>query len=201
MGRPSHVYVERAGHRLRLRGTSRIENVGDGPMELRGHRTGSREMDVTQVVRGRGGGRILWNSRGELYFKHIPGQGGYWKLRDAAALEVWSLRPDGGLDHPVRRSPKVAYCLRDLVRQAHPPAGAPGGRVYPGCNQNPGKRSVTLGTSVGWIDRYPSSYYEQYVDVTGLRGRFAFVMRADPSDVLMERDESDNAAWVYVTLP
>ena len=200
MGRPSHVYLQRINGRVRLHGTSRVENVGDGPMELRGRRTGTRNMAVTQVIHRVDGGRVLWSTRAKLSFVAIPGQGRYWKLHDAASLEVWALAPDGTLSRAVRRSPKVNYCLRDLVRQSHPPAGAPSGRVYPGCSQDAGLRSVTLGTSVGWIDRYPSSYYQQYVDVTGLHGRFAFVMRADPEDRLVERNEANNFSWVKVTL-
>jgi hypothetical protein len=35
---------------------------------------------------------------------------------------------------------------------------------------------------------------------TGLQGRFAFVMRADPEGRLLETNEGNNAAWVLVTL-
>jgi hypothetical protein len=176
-------------------------NIGDGPIELRGRRTGRREMAVTQVIHRGAGGRLQWPTRAHLSFKFIPGQGRYWKLRHAARLEVWSLTEGESLDRPVGRSPKVDYCLRDLVRQPHPPAGAPAERVYPRCNQDAGRVSVMLGTSVGWIDRCPSTYYEQYVDVTGLIGRFAFVMRADPDKELAELSDANNAAWVLVYLP
>ena len=36
--------------------------------------------------------------------------------------------------------------------------------------------------------------------MTGLHGRFAFVMRADPNDRLIETDETNNASWVDVAL-
>jgi hypothetical protein len=78
-----------------------------------------------------------------------------------------------------------------VPRPGHGPAGS----------QDVGRTSLTLGTSVGWIDRYPSTYYEQYVDVTGLIGRFAFVMRADPDNELAELSDANNAAWVLVSLP
>jgi hypothetical protein len=201
MGRPAHLRIEQVRGRVRLRGGSRLMNIGDGPIELRGRRTGRRKMAVTQVIHRGDGARLQWPTQAQLSFKFIPGQGRYWKLRHAARLEVWSLTEDGSLDRPVRRSQKVDYCLRDLVRQPHPPAGAPAQRVYPRCDQDAGRASVTLGTSVGWIDRYPSTYYEQYVDVTGLIGRFAFVMRADPDNELAELSDANNAAWVLVSLP
>jgi hypothetical protein len=37
--------------------------------------------------------------------------------------------------------------------------------------------------------------------VTGLIGRFAFVMRADPDNELSELSDANNAAWVLVSLP
>jgi hypothetical protein len=60
---------------------------------------------------------------------------------------------------------------------------------------------VRLGTSVGWSDVYPASYHEQWVDVTGLRGRFELVHIADPLDGVEELDETNNAAGVTVRLP
>src|SRR4051794_9760033 len=156
MGRPSHVFAERVRGRVVLRGTSRIENVGTGPIELRGTRTGSREMEVTQILHRAAGGAEQWPTSAELYFKSIPGQGGYWKLTEAASLEIWTIGADGELGRVVRRSPKVHYCLRDLLRLSPATAGAPRRAHYPSCNQNPRQRRVTLGTSVGWVDRYPS---------------------------------------------
>lgn len=200
MGRPAHLRIERVRGRVRLRGASRLMNIGEGPIELRGRRTSVREMAVTQVIHRGDGGRLQWSTQAELYFKLIPGQGRYWKLRHAARLEVWSITEDGSLDRPVRRSQKVDYCLRDLVRH-HIRPRAPVQRVYPRCDQDASRASVTLGTSVGWIDRYPSTYYEQYVDVTGLIGSFAFVMRADPDSELAELSDANNAAWVLVSLP
>ena len=41
-------------------------------------------------------------------------------------------------------------------------------RVYPGCSQRAGSKERTLGTSVGWSDIYPSSYYQNWVNVRGL---------------------------------
>jgi hypothetical protein len=201
MGTPSHVYAERRGRRVLLRGTSRLTNVGTGPIELRGRRSEPREMEATQAIHRTDGGVALWPTSAELYFKPIPGQGGYWKMVDAASLEIWTIDADGELGRRVRTSPKIHYCLRDLVRLSPAPAGAPRRMVYPACNQNPRKRSVTLGTSVGWVDRYPSSYYQQYVDVTGLRGRFAFAMTVDPGHRLAESVETDNTSWVTVRLP
>jgi hypothetical protein len=54
---------------------------------------------------------------------------------------------------------------------------------------------------VGWSDDYPATYYEQYLDVTGLRGRFAYAMVVDPDDHLQEINEENNRSATLVTLP
>jgi hypothetical protein len=204
MGTPRDLFAEISRKRTLLRATNRLTNIGEGPLELRGRRKSPRRafrMAVTQAIRERAGGYLLRPTGGELFFKPIPGQYRYWKFVDAASLEIWSLNANGQPDRMVRRSPKQVYCLRDLLRLDAPPAGSPTRRVYPACNQNPNKTRVTLGTSVGWVDQYPATYYQQYVDVTGLVGNYAYVMTADPKDHLAESNETDNRSFVTVTLP
>jgi hypothetical protein len=100
----------------------------------------------------------------------------------------------------VRRGAKQVYCLRDLVHVSDI-ARSPDGPVYGGCSEESGARRVVLGTSVGWADRYPSDYYQQWIDVTGLRGRFLFVQVADPRNLLAESNETNNENKVALSLP
>ena len=67
--------------------------------------------------------------------------------------------------------------------------------------RNPARQRVRLGTSVGWSDIYPAEYDRQWVNVSGLRGCFAFVMRVDPQNLLYEEDEHDNRSVRIVRLP
>ena len=60
---------------------------------------------------------------------------------------------------------------------------------------------MRLGTSVGWSDIYPPTYDRQWVNVSGLRGCFAFVMRVDPEDLLYEENEHNNRSVRIVRLP
>jgi hypothetical protein len=78
---------------------------------------------------------------------------------------------------------------------------SPGQAVYPGCNQNAGLQLDILGTSVGWSDIYPSEYPQQWIDVTGLHGRFAYVQIASPRHLLYEADETNNLSETYIDLP
>lgn len=186
--------------RLLLRAANSIDNVGTGPVELRGRRDGRSTMSVRQRIYRPGGSSVLLPTRARLSFHPVPGQYRYWKLRHAARFELWSLDVEGQRGRIVRTGPKVHYCFRDLARR-NPSRRSPRRRVYPACDQGARTRAVTLGTSVGWSDVYPASYHEQWIDVTGLRGRFAFVHVADPGNGIFESREDNNAAQTLVTLP
>jgi hypothetical protein len=200
MGVPAHLYLGRYEGRSVLRATNNLKSRGEGPVMLRGLRTGKRTMRARQHIYRLDGSRLIERTGAELEFKHIPGQGPYWKWARAARFELWSVDGAGHRQKLVRTGPKVVYCLRDL-RHTDPGPRSPRSRVFPKCSQDPRKRSVTLGTSVGWSDVYPSSYYEQWIDVTGLRGCFAYVHRADPDNRVWENNEGNNDAQVIVRLP
>ncbi len=187
--------------RVVLRAGNSLDNIGRGPAELHGVRTSARYMRGRQRIYRRGGGRIGVDTGARLYFKYVAGQTRYWKYLYAAKFELWRLDSQGRRVRRVRRGPKVSYCLRDLRRTRPGRRGSPGSRVYPACSTNPRKRRVTLGTSVGWSDIYPPAYPEQYLDVTGLRGCFAYRHTADPRNGIFESNERNNTASVTVRLP
>jgi hypothetical protein len=200
MGAPADLYLDRYEGRKVLRATNNLKSRGKGPVMLRGFRTGKRTMRARQHIYRVDGSRLIARTRATLEFKHIPGQGPYWKWAHAARFELWSVDAEGHRGRLVRTGPKVVYCLRDL-RRTDPGPRSPRTRVFPKCSQDPSKRSVTIGTSVGWSDVYPSLYYEQWIDVTGLRGCFAYVHRADPQNRIWETNEGNNDSHRIVRLP
>ncbi|MBX5468903.1 MAG: hypothetical protein IRZ21_03290 [Thermoleophilaceae bacterium] len=107
-------------------------------------------MSARQAIQRRG----LLRPRGRLYFYPIPGQYRYWKFRDAARFELWSIDRHGRPAKLVRRGPKVFYCFGDL-RRTFPSGRSPERFRYPGCGQDASARRLVLGTSVGWADIYP----------------------------------------------
>ncbi len=121
------------------------------------------------------------------------------RRRPLRALARWT--PGGRKVERVRVGPKVAYCLRDLERTRPRLAHSPRRRIYPACSNDPKRKRVTLGTSIGWSDVYPPAYPEQWIDVTGLRGCFAYVHIADPENGIFESNEQNNRAQVIVRLP
>lgn len=180
---------------------NRIVNVGTGPAELFGQRTSPVEMHARQVIADASGFRRRFETGAELYFKSVPSRGGsYWKFQDAARFELWAIDLAAHRTQLVRVGPKLDYCLRDLKRVR----GGPAVRrhaFFPSCNQRAGKREVTLGTSVGWADAYPSNYPDNWIDVTGLRGCFAIVHRVDPLHHIFESNEANNLSSTTVRLP
>jgi hypothetical protein len=190
----------RRGRRL-LRAGNSIDSLGAGPAELRGRRDGRRTMDAVQRIYRLDGTRIRLETGARLIWKRIPGQGHYWKFNNAARFELWRLDELNNWVELVRTGPKIAYCLRDLKRLHPGRPGSPRRRVYPACSQRYGIGARTLGTSVGWSDVYPAGYHEQWVDVTGLSGRFELVHEADPRNGIYESDETNNEAGTFVRLP
>ena len=202
IGPPSDLYLQDAGGRQLLRATSDVRSRGRGPMELRGRRDGRRTMRVNQRIYRVGGGHVDVRSRATLRFADVGEYfgGSYWKVHELARFELRRATPGGRLGHIVRVGPKLNYCLRDLER-TRPGRRSPDNPHYPGCNQNPYQHRVTLGTSVGWSDIYPADYDKQWIDVTGLRGCFAFTMTVDPQHLLFESNEHDNTSQRLVHLP
>ena len=166
-------------------------------------------MLVYQAIFDGSGHPHLYRTAARLVFKYVPGEryeygtvgsASYWKLEHAAAFELWSIDAQNRAVRLVRTSPKVDYCLRDLMR-SRPSSRSPSSPVFPACNQDPNAQSDVLGTSVGWSDVYPYDYPEQWVDVTGLRGRFAYVQIADPDSALIESNNQNKTSETYVDLP
>ena len=202
MAKPSHLYIDtrsRPGKRL-LHAQNNIKSRGRGPLELRGIRSGPREMDVRQRIHRVGGGKLVVRTEGHLDFYPVPGQYRYWKFRFANRFELWTVGSEGRRGQRVRIGPKLDYCFRDLER-TKPGPHSPRHRVYPGCNQDPDRRSIVLGTSVGWSDIYPAAYHQNFINVTGLTGCFALYHVADPKNHIRELNEDNNSSRTLVRLP
>lgn len=210
MSAPSELHLDRTTRpgRVLLRATSSINNRGRGPLELRAKRVGHR-WRLYQAIYDRRGRARLFQTPAKLVFKFVPGRrydggfvGGatYWKFKHAASFQLWSVDSSFKPLALVRTGPKVDYCLRDLFR-THPSRRSPSSARYPACSRRRGIRRDRLGTSVGWSDVYPYDYPEQWIDVTGLRGRYAYVMTFDPDHLLIEANHQLDVSETYVELP
>lgn len=202
IGRPAEIYEDGYAGKLLLRATSDVKSRGTGPMELRGHRNGWHRMRVNQRIHRKGGGRLVLRTEASLHFTDVGTYfgGSYWKVHQLAGFDLHRVGPEDKVGPVIRTSPKLNYCLRDLER-TRPGGRSPNVRHYPGCDQDPYTKAVTLGTSVGWSDIYPADYDKQWIDVTGLRGCFLFTMTVDPKQLFFESNEHDNTSRRLVRLP
>jgi hypothetical protein len=204
MRQPYGLYTDRltkAEHTV-LRAGNVIDSIGAGPAELRGYRRiGPRFMLARQRILRRDGRRIGVDTGARLQFKFAHQSRYWWKFYNAARFELWRVDADGERTRLVQTGPKVAYCLRDLTHTRPLLRRSPRRPVYPACSTNSRAQRVTLGTSIGWADIYPPAYPEQWIDVTGLRGCFAYVHIADPENGIYESDEDNNEAQAIVRLP
>jgi hypothetical protein len=203
MRRPYGLYTDRLtkADSTVLRAGNVIDSVGSGPAELRGERTSRRFMHAYQRIHTRSGGLLAIDTDARLEFKFAHQQRYWWKFHEAARFELWRVDSQGRRTVMVRTGPKVSYCLRDLTRTRPKLSGSPRRPVYPACSTKQKAGSVTLGTSPGWADIYPPAYPEQWIDVTGLRGCFAYVHIADPENGIYESNEDNNEAQTIVRLP
>jgi hypothetical protein len=159
-------------------------------------------MRVVQRIYRVGGGHIDVRTGAALHFTDVGSYfgGSYWKVHQLARFELRRARPGGVYGPVLRTSPKLNYCLRDLER-TRPGRRSPEAAHYPGCNQDRLITRDVLGTSVGWSDIYPADYDNQWINVSGLRGCFAFSMTVDPKHLLFESNEHDNTSQRLVRLP
>jgi hypothetical protein len=199
--RPFGMYEEHSHGRLLLRAGNSIDSIGKGPVELHGVRTSPRYMRGRQRIYKVGGGRIGVRTGARLQFKFAHENRRWWKFFHANRFELWRLDKKGHRTKRVRVGPKVSYCLRDLKHTRPRLKHSPGHFKYPACSTYPAQKQVTLGTSVGWSDVYPPTYPEQYIDVTGLRGCFAYAFMVDPLNGIYESNEDNNESQVIVRLP
>ena len=164
-------------------------------------RIGPRFMRARQRIYRRAGGRISLETGARMEFKYAHLNRRWWKYHNAARFELWRLDQEGRRVRLERDGPKVSYCLRDLSRTRPWLRRSPAKAVYPACDTYPGRQRETIGTSVGWSDIYPPTYPEQWINVTGLRGCFAYLHEADPGNGIYESNERNNSAAVIVRLP
>jgi hypothetical protein len=196
-------FDQRAPFRLVLVGTklgfaSATDNVGDGPIWIRGSRArASGPMRATQLVRLTDGSVRGYGDAGRLRYTHSPTHT-HWHLLDFQRYELRT--PDGAL---VVRDRKTGFCLADHYGlAARRVQRFTGGRFYGNCAQgNPGALSVEQGTSIGFTDLYPAHFHGQNLELRGVpAGVYVLVHRANADERLEELDYTNNAASLRIRL-
>lgn len=191
------VAGESGGYRLGF--DSAVENLGRGPLHIRGARPAATgPMRADQLVELRGGGVRVTRAVGRLrYEPHTPHF--HWHLQPFVRYE---LHRAPGFELVVRDR-KTGFCLIDRYGLAsrRAPRAAPPRFVGDCATRRPDARRVEEGTSVGYVDRYPALFHGQDVDLTGLRaGLYVLVHRANPDRTMRESRYSNDAASLLLRL-
>jgi hypothetical protein len=196
-------FDQRAPFRLTVAGTklgfaSATDNIGDGPVWVRGSRPApAGPMRAQQLVRMSDRSVRTYEDAGRLRYTPSPSHT-HWHLLDFQRYELRTLEGD-----LVVRDRKSGFCLADHYGLARRRVQAfTGGHFYGNCAaSNPRALSVEQGTSIGFTDLYPAHFHGQNLELRGVpAGTYVLVHRANPTTQLEEIDYTNNAASLRIRL-
>ena len=180
---------EQPGRQL-MRFSTEIANAGTGPLEIWGGAASGSSQEVFQRIYQEGGGSrdIL---AGE--FVYHPGHG-HIHFEAFATYDLKLLNASGTV---IASGGKTSFCLIN-IRNPLPDVTANAAVVH-------GRGGTTCGNvqgiSTGYSDVYSASLDDQWIDVTGLSdGTYWLQITADPTNRILESDETNNVSQVRVTI-
>ena len=193
------VVVKLHGH-WHLGFDSAVDNVGTGPLWIRGTRPNVtvKQMRADQLVELKSGKVRRYRKIGSLHYEaHQPHY--HWHFEP---FERYELRRASDFAMLVRDR-KSGFCLADhyggawgRVKGEGPP------RFLGNCQAgNTRAKRVDQGSSIGYTDRYPALFHGQDVRLTGVpAGTYVLVHRANPARFSKELRYDNNAASVRIRL-
>lgn len=202
------VVVVRQGSRLerRLRFGNEIANGGRGPLELYPVSTpcnpGTRNYRlVMQRIYQDTNNNGQFDRGVDAVSREVPAgcmvfhpAHRHWHFEDFARYELYAFS-GAQLGVKVAESTKVSFGVIDIHRPESDLAGSPPSAYYTTCD-----RTSTNGLSVGWSDEYPA-LPDQYLAIDGVPdGAYCLVSTSDPSNRLVEMDDTNNRTGVQVQL-
>jgi hypothetical protein len=213
--------VEEESAETCLRFDQIFANVGEGSMELRfsvPHAAPEGNHDVFQ--------RLYWSDRepedrlaGQVEFH---GAHGHYHFASFGLSRLWRVDSTGkragsqplrekkwhrGIDTALERTGrKVSFCLADTNIDAWGRKGdGPRQYIAPDCLMPFASDGVTdhffQGITSGWADIYDWYLPDQYIEVSGVAdGVYILETIADPDDLLLEADETNNCDSIVIRL-
>ena len=171
------------GHTL-LRFAAVNTNVGVGPLELRAGGINGTGQEVYQRIY-RTDGSFYDRLAGTMTYHP---EHNHFHFNNFALYTLTSVANNTGSG---QTSEKTSFCVEDTTQIDLSLAGAPRSGVYVTCNPD------VQGLSVGWGDRYGPLLAGQSIDITGdAEGDYNLTIETDPSDQLLETNESDNVSCI-----
>jgi hypothetical protein len=187
---PQHIQIQNEHQRELLRLSNGVANTGDGPWHMRPviplDDPTEPQAAIQDVLDANGN---VVESKLVSQFEFHPTHN-HWHIAGVGVFEVRAESPTGPL---VGDSVKKTACLIDWYK-INDNSKTPE-RVYWDC------AGASQGITVGWVDQYHHSLDDQEVDITGAPpGRYYLVSTANPERIFLEKDYSNNAAWVAFDL-
>ncbi len=189
----------RSVHRLGFR--SAADNIGPGPLVVRGERD-LREpltMATTQIVMRAGGGRVERPLMAPLRYV-TSSDHSHWHYLGFMRYEL----RDAASGRRVGSDRKTGFCLGDRYETAGGrSAREPRGPVFDtDCAKGrPEQPALREGISVGWGDDYAPHLEGQSIEITDLpAGRYLLVHTVNPDRTLVERTYANNSSTLPVRI-
>ena len=190
---------------LALRFEGYVTNLGDGPLDLSGNPQLSDPADLTSHDVWQ---RALTTSGDWVQLTRPPVRyetadtHNHFHLMGVMAYSLWD--ETGTLQ--IRPSEKVGFCLVDTEhlpdRHSQPSVQGYEQSELRNCMRNePDAQSLRMGVSAGWRDTYHRDMVFQWVDVSDVTpGVYRIGVQADPNDVVVESDETNNGVALSETV-
>jgi hypothetical protein len=189
-----------------LRFSNGIANVGDGPWRMRPEFPADLDPAKPQAAIQElldstdSSGNVVYEKTVSLFEFHPTHN--HWHIDGVALYEIRSsngMAFFGGNDiGPVAggNSIKTTFCLIDWIRlEGNTNNGTNSDRVYWDCF------AEHQGISVGWVDQYHHALDGQDLELTNLPpGRYYLVSTANYERTFLEKDYTNNRAWVAFQL-
>ncbi len=184
---PLHLQLVNKQQREILRFSNGVANTGVGPWRMRPGFPISDTLQVQEAI------QEILDVHGNVVEEKVVSrfafheQHNHWHIDGIALFEVRQGSPSG----PVfgGNSLKTTFCLIDWYKLEGNSNAL--NRVYSDC------AGAYQGISPGWVDQYHQATNGQQLDITGApEGFYYLVSTANPDKVFIEKDYSNNTAWV-----
>ena len=179
-----------------LRFSNTVANYGQGRLEMEGsYNPSSGKTRVYQNIYNSDGALARSKYVGEMVY-HESHQ--HWHFENFAFYQLYTAS-NGTLGQAMtgKKGEKTTFCVMDTVKVTNLP-GSPSSPVYSQCGQ------TKQGLSVGWGDTYGYTLADQWIDL-GVAdgtphlpdGQYAIQSTADPLNLLLESNDTNNAKVTY----
>ncbi len=184
---PLQLQIVNKQQREILRFSNGVANTGDGPWQMRPEFPANDPTQPQKAIQ-----RII-GSDGNLFDEQVVSEfqfhpdHNHWHINAIALFEIRADSPTGTIVGG--NTLKTTFCLVDWYKMEG--SSKTPDRVFFDCD------GELQGVSPGWVDQYHQATPGQQLDITGMPpGLYYLVSTAGPDGNFVEKDTSNNTAWV-----